>query len=69
MEGIKKMKHRPHGPYEKYIKRPMDFVLALFALICLSPVIAATALLVKIKLGSPLYARETGQVWKDLQAL
>ncbi len=54
MEGIKKMKHRPHGPYEKYIKRPMDFVLALFALICLSPVIAATALLVKIKLGSPV---------------
>ena len=48
------MKHKPHGPYEKYIKRPIDFALALCALICLSPVMAVTALLVKIRLGSPV---------------
>lgn len=27
------MGHRPYGPYEKYFKRPMDFVCGLSALI------------------------------------
>lgn len=40
--------------YAKYIKRPMDFVLSLLALICLSPVFLVVALLVRIKLGSPV---------------
>lgn len=40
--------------YEKYIKRPMDFTLSLLAIIVLSPVMALTALLIKIKLGSPV---------------
>lgn len=40
--------------YTKYIKRPMDFILSLIALICLSPIMAVTALLVRIKLGSPV---------------
>ena len=46
--------HKPYGPYEKYIKRPQDFLCALAALIVLSPVMLATALLVRIKLGSPV---------------
>ncbi len=47
-------KHRPYGPYEKYIKRPQDFLCALVATIVLSPVMLITAILVRIKLGSPV---------------
>lgn len=46
--------HKPYGPYEKYIKRPQDFLCALAALIVLSPVMLITALLVRMKLGSPV---------------
>ncbi len=46
--------HKPYGPYEKYIKRPQDFLCALAALIVLSPVMVITALLVRMKLGSPV---------------
>ena len=46
--------HKPYGPYEKYIKRPQDFLCALSAIIVLSPVLLITALLVRIKLGSPV---------------
>lgn len=46
-------KHKK-GFYEKYIKRPQDFLLALLALILLSPVLAVTALLVRTKLGTPV---------------
>lgn len=49
-----KNSHKPYGPYEKYIKRPQDFLCALAALIVLSPVMLVTALLVRIKLGSPV---------------
>lgn len=40
--------------YEKYIKRPQDFCCALAAVVVLSPVMAVTALLVRIKLGTPV---------------
>lgn len=46
-------KHRA-GFYEKYIKRMLDFLLALIAIVILSPIILVTALLVRIKLGSPV---------------
>lgn len=49
-----KITHRPYGPYEKYIKRPQDFLCALAAIIVLSPVLLITALMVRIKLGSPV---------------
>lgn len=42
------------GIYEKYMKRPLDFVLALLALVLLSPVLLVVAVLVRIKLGSPV---------------
>ena len=48
------MKHKPYGPYERYIKRPQDFLCALLAIIVLSPVMLITAILVRIKLGSPV---------------
>lgn len=48
------MKHKPYGPYEKFIKRPQDFLCALLATIVLSPVLLIVAILVRIKLGSPI---------------
>lgn len=48
------MQHTPYGIYEKYIKRPQDFVCALLAIIVLSPVLLITAILVWFKLGSPV---------------
>lgn len=46
--------HKPHGPYERFVKRPLDACLAALALVCLSPVMGVTALLVRAKLGSPV---------------
>jgi lipopolysaccharide/colanic/teichoic acid biosynthesis glycosyltransferase len=48
------MRHRPYGPYERYIKRPLDCVLAALLLILLSPVMGVLALLVRAKLGAPV---------------
>lgn len=47
-------KHKPYGIYEKFFKRPQDFLCALVAIIVLSPVMLITAILVRIKLGSPV---------------
>ena len=47
-------RHKPYGPYEKYIKRPQDFLCALAATIVLSPVMGMTAILVRTKLGTPV---------------
>ena len=46
------------GIYEKFIKRPQDFVLALIATVILSPVLLVTAVLVRAKLGSPVLFRQ-----------
>lgn len=40
--------------YKKYIKRLLDVVLSFTALLVLSPIILMTAVLVRIKLGSPI---------------
>lgn len=40
--------------YEKYIKRLLDIVLSAGALIVLSPILLITAILVRVKLGSPV---------------
>lgn len=40
--------------YKKYIKRILDIILSLCAIIVLSPVYIILALLVRIKLGSPV---------------
>lgn len=42
------------GFYEKYIKRMLDILLSGIALIVLSPVLLITAVLVRVKLGSPV---------------
>lgn len=46
--------HKPYGPYERFVKRGLDAFLATGALIVLSPVLLITAILVRIKLGSPV---------------
>lgn len=62
------MEHKK-GFYEKYIKRPQDFLCALLACIVLSPAMLGTAILVKIKIGSPvLFVQERpglhGEIFK-----
>ena len=48
------MEQRKKGIYERFFKRPMDICCALMALIVLSPVMLVTAILVRVKLGSPV---------------
>lgn len=44
--------------YAKYIKRILDFILSLIALIVLSLVLLVVAILVRIKLGSPIIFKQ-----------
>lgn len=48
------MRDRKETFYQKYIKRLIDIVLSLFAIIILSPLLLILYFLVKIKLGSPV---------------
>ena len=48
------MKHQPKGPYEKYFKRLIDIIFSLIAIILLSWLYIIVAILVRIKLGSPI---------------
>lgn len=50
-------KHKA-GVYEKYIKRALDFSLALCAMVVLSPIFLAVAILVRVKLGSPVIFKQ-----------
>lgn len=47
-------KHKPYGVYEKYVKRPLDFICALGAVVCFSWLYLIVAIFVKVKLGSPI---------------
>ncbi len=47
------MRHRA-GFYEKYVKRLLDVVLSGLAMLVLSPLLLVTAILVRVKLGSPV---------------
>ena len=51
-------KHKPYGPYEKFIKRPLDVICALLALIVFCWLYAIVAILVRIKLGSPVLFKQ-----------
>lgn len=48
------MNHKPYGPYEKYFKRPLDLCCGLAAVIVFSWLYIILAILVRIKLGSPV---------------
>lgn len=50
-------KHKK-GFYERNVKRPLDFICALLAIILLSPIMLVTAILVRTKLGSPVIFRQ-----------
>lgn len=61
----------PHkkGFYERFIKRPQDFLCSLLAIIVLSPVMLITAILVRTKLGSPIIFKQerpglNGEIFK-----
>ena len=47
-------KHKPYGPYERFLKRPIDIFCALAAVIVFSWLYIIVAVLVRIKLGSPV---------------
>ncbi len=44
--------------YDKYVKRSIDIILSLVAIIILSPVLVIVALLVRIKLGGPVIFKQ-----------
>lgn len=46
------------GLYRRYFKRPMDLILSLIAIIVLSPILLVVAILVRIKLGSPIIFKQ-----------
>jgi undecaprenyl phosphate N,N'-diacetylbacillosamine 1-phosphate transferase len=52
------MKCSKGGIYRRLFKRPMDFILALIAIIVLSPVFVVVAILVRAKLGSPVLFKQ-----------
>lgn len=47
-------RHTPYGPYEKYFKRPLDLFCGLAAVIVFCWLYAVVAILVRVKLGSPV---------------
>jgi undecaprenyl phosphate N,N'-diacetylbacillosamine 1-phosphate transferase len=52
------MKNSKGGIYRRFIKRPMDFILSLIAIIVLSLVLLIVAILVRTKLGSPVLFKQ-----------
>lgn len=53
------------GIYSRYIKRPLDFILALMAIFILSPVLLIVAILVRINLGSPIIFKQKRPGYKE----
>ena len=47
--------------YDKYVKRTIDFILSLIAVILLSPVLLLTAIFVAVKLGRLLFSNKNGR--------
>lgn len=48
------MNHKPYGPYERFFKRPLDFLCGLAAVIVFCWLYAIVAVLVRVKLGRPV---------------
>ena len=44
--------------YRVWVKRPMDFILSLCAIIVLAPVLLIIAIMVRVKLGSPVLFKQ-----------
>lgn len=50
--------HKPYGIYERFVKRPLDIICAVLALTVFCWLYALVALLVRIKLGSPVLFKQ-----------
>lgn len=54
-----KFLHKPHGKYERFIKRPLDCFLSTGALIVLSPVMLLLTIIGTIKMkGNPFFTQD-----------
>ena len=51
-------KHKPYGVYERFFKRPLDILCALLALTVFCWLYAIVAILVRIRLGSPIIFKQ-----------
>ena len=51
-------KHKPYGPYERFFKRPLDIFCALAAIIVFCWLYLIVAILVRVKLGSPVLFKQ-----------
>ena len=51
-------RHKPYGVYERVFKRPLDIICALLALSVFCWLYAVVAVLVRIKLGSPVIFKQ-----------
>ena len=51
-------KHKPYGVYERFFKRPLDILCALLALTVFCWLYAIVAILVRIRLGSPVIFKQ-----------
>lgn len=56
--NIKNINPAKGGVYKNFLKRLIDFFLSLIAIIVLSPVFIIVALLVRVKLGSPVLFKQ-----------
>lgn len=66
VEVNRSIKHaKNNGLYRKYIKRPMDFVLSLVAIIILSPLLGIIAFLVLINMGRPVIFKQQRPGYKE----
>ncbi len=65
--SVNQNKHKPYGPYERFIKRPLDFFLALLALIILSPIFVILTIVGAIAMkGNPFFTQlRPGKIGKD----
>ena len=48
------IKHKPNGPYERFVKRPLDIFCSLLAIVVFWWLFVIVAILVRVKLGSPV---------------
>lgn len=51
-------KHKPYGPYERFFKRPLDIICAMLALVVFWWLYLIVAILVRVKLGSPVLFKQ-----------
>lgn len=50
--------HKPYGPYERFVKRPLDIVFSIIALIVFSPLLLAVTLRIKKHMGTPVLFKQ-----------